>query len=528
MLPNNKNIIPVAEQVDELTTKTVRVVPTTGVAEGFAALMEYDPEGDAASNAERMTRVRGAGGVGRGHPGGARLVDARRAGEARATSSASRAEASWWSRRRWPTRPPGCSTSSSPTTTRSSPSSRARARRPRDTRRITEWLAEHHPDVAAEVHHGGQPLYPYLLSGRVGWRGGCAQLADAAGARCSTGVGPKKAEALATMEIETVLDLLTHYPRRYLDRTQQAAIKDLKVGDEAMVLATVKRVQSRRTRQRRALVEVDVFDGTSYLRCTFFNQPWRAKQLKEGTEAVFFGKLEALPGPAADDEPGRRPHRRRTGPHHSHLPAVREGRAHHVGARRLGRGGAAAGGRASPTRCRPSGATGSTSSTARGRSARSTRRSRWPPRRRRASASSSTSCCGCSSRSSCASARSSATRRASVTSSTASSCAASTPALPFPLTGAQQQGDRGDRGRPRRPAPDAPAAAGRRRFGQDGRRRHRAADGRAGRVPGRVDGADRGAGRAARPRRARPAPRPHRAGRARARCSPTGRCASSC
>ena len=33
-----------------------------------------------------------------------------------------------------------------------------------DTRRITEWLAEHHPGVAAEIHHGGQPLYPYLLS----------------------------------------------------------------------------------------------------------------------------------------------------------------------------------------------------------------------------------------------------------------------------------------------------------------------------------------------------------------------------
>src|SRR5438067_22328 len=33
-----------------------------------------------------------------------------------------------------------------------------------DTRRITEWLAEHRPDVSTEVHHGGQPLYPYLVS----------------------------------------------------------------------------------------------------------------------------------------------------------------------------------------------------------------------------------------------------------------------------------------------------------------------------------------------------------------------------
>ena len=36
------------------------------------------------------------------------------------------------------------------------------------------------------------------------------------------GVGPKKAEALALMEIESVLDLVTHYQRRYIDRTQQA------------------------------------------------------------------------------------------------------------------------------------------------------------------------------------------------------------------------------------------------------------------------------------------------------------------
>jgi dihydroxyacetone kinase-like predicted kinase len=32
-----------------------------------------------------------------------------------------------------------------------------------DTRRITEWLGEHRPGVAPEVHHGGQPLYPYLF-----------------------------------------------------------------------------------------------------------------------------------------------------------------------------------------------------------------------------------------------------------------------------------------------------------------------------------------------------------------------------
>ena len=57
--------------------------------------------------------------------------------------------------------------------------------------------------------------------------------------------------------------------------------------------------------------------------------------------------------------------------------------------------------------------------------------------------------------------------------------------------------DRRDHGRPRPADPDAPAAPGRRGCGQDGRRRRRAADGGAGRPPGRVHGAHRGAGRSA-------------------------------
>ena len=110
------------------------------------------------------------------------------------------------------------------------------------------------------------------------------------------GVGPKKAEGLAELGIHSVLDLLLHYPRRYIDRTNEATIKELAVGEEAMTLCTVKRVESRRTRQKRSMVQVDVTDGSGYLRCTFFNQPWREKQLSPGTQAVFYGKLELFGG----------------------------------------------------------------------------------------------------------------------------------------------------------------------------------------------------------------------------------------
>jgi ATP-dependent DNA helicase RecG len=109
-------------------------------------------------------------------------------------------------------------------------------------------------------------------------------------------VPPRKIEALADMGIETVLDLLTHYPRRYVDRTAQAAIRDLREGEEATIVGTVKRSRSRRSRQGRSVAEIDVFDGSSYLRCVFFNQGWRAKQLTVGTEVVLFGKLGVYRG----------------------------------------------------------------------------------------------------------------------------------------------------------------------------------------------------------------------------------------
>ncbi|HEX2737085.1 MAG TPA: DNA helicase RecG, partial [Acidimicrobiia bacterium] len=110
------------------------------------------------------------------------------------------------------------------------------------------------------------------------------------------GVSAKLRDKLALMGIETVLDLLQHYPRRYHDRTKRAEIAELAVGEEATVFAEVQRISSRRIRQRLAIVDAVVSDGTSSLNIVFFNQPWREKQLAEGTEAAFFGKLDQFRG----------------------------------------------------------------------------------------------------------------------------------------------------------------------------------------------------------------------------------------
>jgi ATP-dependent DNA helicase RecG len=110
------------------------------------------------------------------------------------------------------------------------------------------------------------------------------------------GIGATKAASLGKMGIRSVLDVLTHYPRRYIDRTKEAKIADLEVGEEAAILVNVKRSTQRRTGKGKSMVIVTVTDGTASMDVTFFGQPFREKQLQPGLDAVFFGKLELYGG----------------------------------------------------------------------------------------------------------------------------------------------------------------------------------------------------------------------------------------
>ncbi|MYJ82190.1 MAG: ATP-dependent DNA helicase RecG [Acidimicrobiaceae bacterium] len=113
---------------------------------------------------------------------------------------------------------------------------------------------------------------------------------DAIGVDRLKNAGPKRVSALAEMEIRTVLDLLQHYPRRYLDRTRQARMAELEADDEVFVVGRVERSASRRTRRGRTLVEVVVTDDTGRLKLVFFNQPWQEQSLRAGRTVVVHGR----------------------------------------------------------------------------------------------------------------------------------------------------------------------------------------------------------------------------------------------
>ncbi len=110
------------------------------------------------------------------------------------------------------------------------------------------------------------------------------------------GVGEKRTADLHKRGINTILDLLMAYPRRWVDRTHECRLKDLQPGVEAMVLVEVRSVNKRMTKNRRSLVTAVVGDGSSRLTLTFFNQPYREKQLREGLTISVFGKADEYRG----------------------------------------------------------------------------------------------------------------------------------------------------------------------------------------------------------------------------------------
>lgn len=110
-------------------------------------------------------------------------------------------------------------------------------------------------------------------------------------------LGDRTAKALKKMGLETVEDLIRHYPRRYAIRGELTDLASLKVGEEVTVLARISQITNRPLRQRKgSILDVVVTDGTGFLTLTFFNQAWRERDLKVGMNGLFAGTVGAFKG----------------------------------------------------------------------------------------------------------------------------------------------------------------------------------------------------------------------------------------
>jgi len=109
-------------------------------------------------------------------------------------------------------------------------------------------------------------------------------------------IGEKRTAALATLGIKNIFDLLTWYPRDYINRTKRVDLSDLTVGDEVAVFGEVTKIKGRRIKSGRVMVEANVSDDSGSFKVVFFNQGWRENQLPVGVQALFFGKVTDYKG----------------------------------------------------------------------------------------------------------------------------------------------------------------------------------------------------------------------------------------
>jgi DAK2 domain fusion protein YloV len=163
ILPNNKNIIPVAKQIDALTTKDVRVVPTCSMPEALASLVSYDPEASAESNARAMTEA----------------AESMATGEITQAVRDTNSDAGQVTEGDWIgiVRGDGIVSIAGTLVTSATQLLDHLIDDSRElltivtgvdataahTDQISAWVSENRPDVVIEVHAGGQPLYPYLF-----------------------------------------------------------------------------------------------------------------------------------------------------------------------------------------------------------------------------------------------------------------------------------------------------------------------------------------------------------------------------
>jgi ATP-dependent DNA helicase RecG len=111
--------------------------------------------------------------------------------------------------------------------------------------------------------------------------------------KLSNALGGRTAAALEkSLRLTTVGDLLSHYPRRYVLRGELTALGELPPDENVTIVAEVVESRERSMQARRgSILEVKISDGNGVLSLTFFNQAWRANELKRGVRGIFAGKV---------------------------------------------------------------------------------------------------------------------------------------------------------------------------------------------------------------------------------------------
>ena len=111
------------------------------------------------------------------------------------------------------------------------------------------------------------------------------------------------AEKLSGLGVETVQDLLQHFPHRYDDFSHILPIAQLMPGEQQTLVANIWTSAEKAMGRFRSGTELIVGDTTGNIRIIFFNQPYLAAKFKTGQTIVLSGKVAVFHGQRQMESP---------------------------------------------------------------------------------------------------------------------------------------------------------------------------------------------------------------------------------
>jgi len=106
------------------------------------------------------------------------------------------------------------------------------------------------------------------------------------------GIGEKYHQLLQNLNINTIYDLLNHYPTRYEDWSQQSPLSQVQPGEKITVQAQLISITNIITKTGKKIQKAQVTDGQSTLQVIWFNQTYLLTSLRAGTWLSLSGKVD--------------------------------------------------------------------------------------------------------------------------------------------------------------------------------------------------------------------------------------------
>lgn len=105
------------------------------------------------------------------------------------------------------------------------------------------------------------------------------------------GVGDSTSDKLTHLGVETVCDLLHHYPSRYYDFSTPVPIRNLIEGKNQSFIATIGKVSSFFSKNGRLFIQATATDSSGKIILTWFNNPFIKRLIKENSVYTIAGKV---------------------------------------------------------------------------------------------------------------------------------------------------------------------------------------------------------------------------------------------